>query len=155
MRTRRINDDERRRLRRYLTKQDQLITDIAYQTGLRISDILALPHDLHTTRIAVTEQKTGKTRVVHIKSKTLRDCQKYASSHASADGTLFDMDRSTVYRHITAAARRLGLHNISAHSYRKAYAYNYYLRYGLRATQIELHHKDIATTMIYVFDWKD
>lgn len=155
MRTRRVTDDERQRIRRKLNTADQLITDIAYQTGLRIGDILSLPADLSSTRIAVQEQKTGKTRVVHIKAATLRACKNYAARHAFPSGLLFDMDRSTVYRHITEAARDLGLHNISAHSYRKAYAYNYYLRYGLKATQMELQHDSIYTTMIYVFDYKE
>lgn len=155
MRTRRITDPEREKLRKRLNKSDQLITDIAYQTGLRISDILQLPSDLSSTRISVREQKTGKTRVVHIKASTLRQCKAYAAKHKNTEGVLFDCDRTTVYRHIRQAAKGLGLENISAHSYRKAYAHAYYMRYGLKATQKEMQHNNIATTCIYVFDWRE
>ncbi len=154
MRTRRITDTERRRIRRTLPMRDRLITDIAYQTGLRISDILALPADLNSTKITITEQKTDNVRTVHIRQKTLDECRKYAVTH-SKNGLLFDVNRSTVYRSIHAAALHCGYQHISAHSYRKAFAYAYYQKHGLRATQIELGHKHIETTCIYVFDLEE
>ena len=63
-RTRAITSDELRRLLRRLDDPARLAVRIAADTGLRISDILALrPGDL-AERMTVTERKTGKQRTV-------------------------------------------------------------------------------------------
>lgn len=99
----------------------------------------------------ITEKKTGKTRIVHITNGLRRKIVAYSNIHAH-DGHVFDIAPSTYYRAISVAAKHYGYKNISAHSIRKLYAYEYYQRYGLRATQLELQHDNITTTMIYVFD---
>lgn len=156
MRTRRIMPAEKLRLERTLPQRDKIITNIAYYTGLRVSDILNLKiQDIKAGgRVAITEKKTGKVRVVHIPARLRRQMQAYADAHALPNGTIFDVDKSTVYRSVHNNAKRLGMDNISMHSYRKAYAYSYYQKYGLRATQAELNHNNIATTCIYIFDFK-
>lgn len=152
MRTRRIKPAERKKLRKALPVRDKIITDIAYETGLRVSDILSLRDNINT-HIVLNEQKTGKLRSVHIRPQTLRAARQYHKTHPTPDGKMFDVDRTTVYRSVHEAAKRCGLgNNISLHSYRKAFAFDYAQRYGIAATQAELHHNNIATTLIYIYD---
>lgn len=156
MRTRRITDRERKAIDKILPQRDKLITRIAYQTGLRVQDILDLHADeiSKTGRIAVTESKTKKLRIVHISPALRRDVEEYARRHPNAQNLIFDVEQSTIYRSIKSAARLIGADNISAHSYRKAYAHRYYQRYGLEATRRELNHNSIATTCLYIFNLK-
>lgn len=152
MRTRRIKPAERKKLRKALPPRDKIITDIAYETGLRVSDILSLSDNINT-HIVLNEQKTGKLRSVHIRPQTLRAARQYHKTHPTLDGKMFDVDRTTVYRSVHEAAKRCGLgNNISLHSYRKAFAFDYAQKYGIAATQAELHHNNIATTLIYIYD---
>ncbi len=154
MRTKRVTDKQRREIKKHLKTQDRLITDIMYQTGLRVSDILRLPAQLDGQRFSVTEQKTGKTRTVSISTRTLHECERFVKNRQKESPRLFTCHRTTVYRHIRKAAAQCGYKNISAHSYRKAFARKFYNQHGLEATQQELQHGHIATTLIYVFDFK-
>lgn len=128
--------------------------DVIAQTGLRISDVLTLPADNIHLKMEIKERKTGKIRVVHITPRLRNQLIKYAYAHPSVDNALFDIAPSTFYRAIHAAATHFGYNHISAHSIRKMYAYEYCQRYGLRATQEELMHDNIYTTMGYVYSWK-
>ena len=151
IRTKRITREQYAMLRRRLVRRDQLICDIMLQTGYRISDVLSLQKSqLKSCRMDVVEQKTGKRRVTHIASRTLEQLRKYATHERGP--LLFDVAPSTVYRHITQAAKSLGYKNISAHSFRKLYAWEYCQRYGLAATQKEMLHENIETTILYVYD---
>lgn len=126
--------------------------DIAVETGLRISDILSLPSEL-STRMEVKEQKTGKTREVTMSRELLSRATTYHNTDGRPDnGKLFDIGRWTFYKQVTKVAKGLGLEHISAHSFRKTYAYEYYLKHGLKATQEELRHDYASTTLFYVMD---
>lgn len=146
-RTRRVSAEEFAMIKRRLPRKDQIIMDVIRQTGLRIGDVLSLPELTHC-KLKVTEQKTGKEREVHIEARTLAECKKL---RMSKDGRQFDIDASTFYRHIKGACASLGIKNVSAHSIRKLYAFEYYQKYGLRRTRAELQHDHIETTMLYVF----
>lgn len=153
-RTRRITPDEWRKLKPKLTLTDRLICDIMRQTGYRVSDVLSLTVlQCSRCKITVTEQKTGKIRITHIRSRTCGELRKYAERRGKRPHErMFDCDVSTVYRHITTAAEQLGFDHISAHSFRKAFAYDYAKCYGLTAAQKELQHDRLETTMIYCLD---
>lgn len=131
--------------------RDQLITDVIANTGLRISDVLALRPDQIAPQIEIHEIKTGKLRTVHLPPKLRAKLRRYAAVHAR-DGVIFDIAPSTYYRSITRAAKHYGYDHLSAHSIRKMYAYDYCCKYGLAATQRELQHDEIMTTVLYVYD---
>lgn len=155
MRTKRITPAQWLILRQHLPTPDRLLCSIMLQTGYRVGDALSITaNDLRSTRLEITEQKTGKLRITHISSKTLGALRKYATAHGRiGNNRVITMDESTIYRHITTAAARCGFDNISAHSFRKAFAAEYCSKYGLIATQRELQHDNLATTLLYVYDY--
>jgi integrase len=117
-------------------------------SGLRISDLLLLTPS--TTE--VVEGKTGKIRQLDWSPSILALIGEYAKTSAIQRGQrLFSCCRSTVHRHIKAAASSLGLKGISAHSMRKTYAYNVLrLTRCLNTTRCALNHKYASTTVQYI-----
>lgn len=150
-RTRAITSAELHKLLRRLDDPARLAVRIAADTGLRVSDILALRSDQIAPTMRVTERKTGKTRAVRLRPATYKAAKAYAKYSGKY---LIDRDRSTLYRQIRAAAADIGPH-ISMHSIRKYYAKRYCAAHGLRATQKELQHDYLSTTLLYVTDMED
>lgn len=118
-------------------------------TGLRVSDVLSLRIWQIRRTMRITEGKTSKTRVVHLSSATLAAARAYAGDRRPGD-RLIHTDRSTIYRTISITAQALGMRRVSAHSLRKYYAVKYCKKHGILATQRELQHRDVLTTMLYV-----
>lgn len=118
-------------------------------TGLRVSDVLSLRIWQIRRTMRITEGKTSKTRVVHLSSATLAAARAYAGDRRPGD-RLIHADRSTIYRTISITAQALGMRRVSAHSLRKYYAVKYCKKHGILATQRELQHRDVLTTMLYV-----
>lgn len=148
-RTRPISEKELRKLVRQLDEPSRLAVLISADTGLRISDILAITPGQLAPSMVITEQKTGKTRTVHLRPSTL----KAAKAYSRYSGThLIDCDRSTIYRHIRQTAEQLGMSHISMHSIRKYYARRYYRAHGLASTQREMSHNYLSTTLLYLVD---
>lgn len=140
---------EYRALLRNLQDPYALAVRITADTGLRVSDVLAIRCGDIARTMKVRERKTGKCRKVTLSPDTLRRAKAYA---AHGGEMLIDRNRSSVYRQITATARQLGYTNVSMHSLRKYYARRYCRAHGLRATQQELQHDYLSTTILYVID---
>lgn len=149
-RTRAITPTELNKLLRRLDDPARLAVRIAADTGLRVSDILAIRSDQVSRTMRVTERKTGKQRTVTLRPDTLKAAKAYARYSGKY---LIDRDRSTLYRQIRAAAADMP--HISMHSIRKYYAKRYCAANGLRATQAELQHDYLSTTLLYVTDLED
>lgn len=149
-RTRAITSAELHTLLRRLDDPAKLAVRIAADTGLRVSDILALRGDQIAPTMRVQERKTGKTRTVRLRPATLKAAKAYAKYSGKY---LIDRDRSTLYRQIRAAAADMP--HVSMHSIRKYYAKRYCAAHGLRATQKELQHDYLSTTLLYVTDMED
>lgn len=128
-----------------------LIALICAETGLRVSDAIALQRNKFTRTVAIKEQKTGKKRKIKL-SMDLYRLLKHWIAVWPDDGTgrVVAVDRSTVYRHIKQVAQKYGWVHLSAHSLRKAYAMNYCKYNGIAATQIALGHKNVETTILYI-----
>ena len=97
----------------------------------------------------VVERKTGKARRVRLKPATLKAAKAYATH---GHDRLIPHAPSTIYRQIRRAASDLGMEHVSMHSIRKLYARQYCRAHGLAATQRELQHDYLSTTMLYVLD---
>lgn len=148
-RTRPIKEAELKKLLKQLGEPARLAVLISADTGLRISDILAIrPGDL-AREMSITEKKTGKTRKVHLRESTLKAAKVYARYSGKY---LIDRDRSTIYRQVSRTAAELGMNHISMHSIRKYYAKRYYRAHGLAATQREMKHDYLSTTLLYLVD---
>lgn len=149
MRTRPISPAELRRLLKVLPPAAALAVRISADTGLRISDILAIRCGDLAPSMRVVERKTGKARRVRLKPATLKAAKAYATH---GHDRLIPHAPSTIYRQVTKAARELGMEHISMHSIRKLYARQYCRAHGLAATQHEMQHDYLSTTMLYVLD---
>lgn len=152
MRTRPIKSADLTRLLRQLSDPARLAVEIAADTGLRISDILSIRSADVAPTMRIVERKTGKARTVSLRQETLAHARAYARY---AGEYLIDRDRSTIYRQVRTAAQALGLANVSMHSIRKYYARKYCRAHGLAATQRELQHDYLSTTLIYLIDEED
>lgn len=148
-RTRAVTKQELRALVKRLDEQTRLAVMISADTGLRISDILSIESGTLAREMSITEKKTGKTRKVSLSTETYN----YAKRIAKHSGRyLINQDRSTIYRHIKAAATEMGLSHVSMHSIRKYYARRYCRAHGLAQTQREMAHDYLSTTLLYVVD---
>lgn len=150
MRTKALTDKQLKMLFKVLPPRDVLICKIIRQTGLRISDVLALKKTDIAPKMTVLEQKTKKKRTVTLTKALVRDCTIYGTTHRGMK--LFNCNRSTFYRSLHRAALRFGWQNVSAHSIRKTYARAYCRKYGVAETQKEMRHNSLSTTLIYLQD---
>lgn len=151
-RTRPITPSELRKLLKLLPPAAALAVRISADTGLRVSDVLGIRCADLAPKMAVKERKTGKTRKVTLRPATLRACRAYASH---GEDKLIHANRSTIYRQIRRAAEQLGFEHVSMHSIRKLYARQYCRAHGLAATQQEMQHDYLSTTMLYVLSPED
>lgn len=148
--TRAITRAELDQLRLALPWRDSLACAIMADTGLRVSDVLNLQRDKLAETMTVKEIKTGKIRTVHLTTATLREAQTYIKTHNSP--YVINCHRSTLWRSIVHAADAFGWKHISPHSFRKLFAVEFCAKHGLKATQQELQHKHLSTTLAYVTD---
>lgn len=151
-RTRPITPAELRKLLAILPPAAELAVRISADTGLRISDVLAIRAADLAPVMQITERKTGKRRQVRLRPSTLAAARTYAGH---GQDKLLPYAPSTIYRQIRRAADQLGYKHISMHSIRKYYARQYYRAHGLAATQRELQHDYLSTTLLYVLDPSD
>lgn len=152
MRTRPINRSQLRALLDLLPDAAALAVRISADTGLRISDVLTIRVSDIAPTMRVRESKTGKERAVKLSAATLDAALSYAK-HGHA--MLIPRNRSTIYRQIRHAANTLGMPHVSMHSVRKYYARQYCREHGLDATQREMQHDYLSTTLLYVLDTTD
>lgn len=101
--------------------------------------------------MTVVEQKTGKERKVKLSAATFQRATQFAKQRQPGE-LLIGCNRSTLYRDVRRAAEELGLQRVSMHSFRKLYARRYAKARGLDATQKELRHRYISTTLLYLVD---
>lgn len=152
MRTRPISKAEYHKLLAMLPDEAACAVRLSADTGLRISDILALHASDIKPTMQVMERKTGKRRTVHLRRSTINACRQL---RGNGKAHLLQKDRSTIYRQIKKAAKSLGYDNVSMHSLRKMYARNYCRAHGLAATQQEMQHDYLSTTMLYILSPED
>ncbi len=153
-RTRPISTGEYRKLLNRLDERTALAVRISANTGLRVSDVLRLRAEDFRRKMTVVEKKTGKTREIQLPESTFQAVRKYIRAN-NITGEIFPCDRSTIFRHVQRAAQALGFEHVSMHSLRKMYAQKYARKHGLSATQEELQHKYISTTLLYVVGEKE
>ena len=147
--------------------RDRAILETFYATGLRVSELVALTIDsLHfDSEYIRCVGKGNKERVVPIGGKAMAAVQAwlergrpaYVSRGEGGSRAVFlsrlgqSLSRITVWRHIRAYARQVGIRkDISPHMLRHSFA-SHLLANGasLRIIQEMLGHADISTTQIY------
>lgn len=141
-------------------RRTQLMVELLYATGLRISELVGLE------RAAVSGQgamltvrgKGGKERVVPLNDKARRAVAAWLKSEPpgrylfAGSGTQGHVARQVMARELKSLAARAGLapEKVSPHVLRHAFA-SHLLERGadLRVVQTLLGHADISTTQIY------
>jgi integrase/recombinase XerD len=137
------------------------LIELLYATGLRVSELIALPRAAASTkeRYLVVKGKGGRERLVPL-TEIARSAMRDHLAHLRADGPwLFPADsesghltRQAFARDLKTVAAAAGLRadRVSPHVLRHAFA-SHLLQNGadLRIVQELLGHADISTTQIY------
>lgn len=135
--------------------ENVLALRVSLETGIRISDVLALkPCNLKGRTITYTAMKTNKQdkKVIskHLADELKRNANDSWFFPGRKDGT--HRTRQAVYTDLKKACTVLGVdEHLSPHSARKIMAVDYFREHGLKETQRALQHDRADTTMIYAF----
>lgn len=159
-----IDDPARPRGERVRTARMAALLETLYATGLRVSELVALPASAARVkdRLIVVRGKGGKERLVPLNDRARAAIARYVELRDERGGGggrwLFPADsesghltRQAFARDLKACAAAAGLRvNVSPHVLRHAFA-SHLLHNGadLRVVQQLLGHADISTTQIY------
>ncbi|WP_375454626.1 site-specific tyrosine recombinase XerD [uncultured Methylobacterium sp.] len=137
------------------------LLELLYATGLRVSELIALPRAAASTRerYLVVRGKGGRERLVPLTDLARAAMREHLAASPGGERWLFPADsesghltRQAFARDLKAAAEAAGLRadRVSPHVLRHAFA-SHLLQNGadLRIVQELLGHADIATTQIY------
>jgi site-specific recombinase XerD len=133
------------------TPRDTAILELAYATGLRLSELTKLEVtdlDLKRCMLRVRGGKGNKDRVGFFGSKALQALRAHLLGREA--GSVFGVRRRTIWRVVRLAGRRAGLDGVHTHSLRHAFA-THLLNRGadLRCVQELLGHVSLRTTQLY------
>lgn len=153
IRTEYLLDKELEHVLAVLTPSNALVCQVCLHAGLRIGDVLNLKTAQIKPRFWITEQKTGKRRMVGL-PEPLREAILEQAGKVWAfpgRGKTGHRTRQAVWKDVKRAARMFRLdQNVAPHSFRKVYAVDLYEQYGdLKTVQKALNHSSEATTMLY------
>jgi site-specific recombinase XerD len=167
-----IKDKEKieamKKILRASSLRNELLFVLGINTGLRISDILALKvADVLTNkgivdRLELREHKTKKKRTIALSKKTSRLIERYLASERSTandEDPLFrsqkggkSISRQHAYEILNDAARSVGItERIGTHSLRKTFGYFAY-KQGIDLAMIQklLNHSSQTETLRYI-----
>lgn len=133
--------------------KDKAILETLFSTGLRVSEICALPRDLDLTKDEFSVRGKGeKVRVVFLSETAKAAIQAYLKTATDIDSsTLFNTIPRTVERMVRSYAIKAGIsRKVTPHVIRHSFATDL-LSNGadLRSVQALLGHANITTTQIY------
>lgn len=154
MRTQYLLDEQIDRVLAALTPSNELVCRVCLQTGLRVSDVLALKPEQIKRNVWITEAKTGKPKQIGFPDELRRAILDQASrdwAFPSPSRPGKHRTRQAVWADIKRAQRAFRLpQNAGTHSMRKVYAVELMKRYGdLERVRKALNHDRYTTTMIY------
>lgn len=137
-----------------LMPSNRLVMRTILHTGLRVGDVLRLrPADLKP-HVWITEQKTGKRRLVGFPASLLADLKAH-SGEVWVFPNMRDKNKHRTRQTVWADVKRAALlfrmpQNIGTHSARKVYAVELMQKYGdIERVRKNLKHAYPSTTAIY------
>lgn len=151
-------------MKRYLKSgniRDYLLFVLGINSGLRISDLLALQiEDVQKKeRISLREKKTGKAKDFPLSDTCQKAIKEYLQITGLTTGFLFvsrkgqgAISRVQAYRILNEAARAVGIKDaIGTHTLRKTFGYWAY-QSGVDITRIQklLNHSAPSVTLAYI-----
>lgn len=125
-------------------------------TGLRVSDVVRIKYgDISKDgTLKYISLKTGKAGFIKLPGELLaligrRGGEEYVFK--SSKSPKKHIHRTTVYRHIKKACRKVGIDSdgVSCHSARKSFAVRTFRENGLGKTMHMLQHSSPSTTLLY------
>lgn len=156
-----ISHDELMRLLDAPTKEkdvkkgarDKAILETLFSTGLRVSEVCALPRDLDLSKDEISVRGKGeKVRVVFLSEEAKSAIKNYQKVATNIDSpTLFNTIPRSVERMVKSYAIKAGISKkVTPHVIRHSFATDL-LQNGadLRSVQALLGHANITTTQIY------
>lgn len=158
-----IRDKKRiKKIERFLAKRnkrDLLLFVMGTNTGLRVSDILAL--DVEDVRnkdfIDIIEKKTGKHKKFPINDKIKDLIQAYTIDKQAKEPlfkTIYDnrMERTYAYRVVNRACKKIGMQErIGTHTMRKTFGYHHYHKFrDVALLQKIFNHYSPSVTLRYI-----
>ena len=137
-----------------LMPQNRLIMEVCLHTGLRIGDVVSLKSEKITTKFWITEQKTGKRRMVGLTRDLVYRIKQQAGTYwafPSPQKHNAHKTRQAVWADVKRAAIACRLpQNVASHSFRKVYSVALLEKYGdLDRVRRALNHSSAAVTLIY------
>ena len=133
--------------------RDKAVLETLFSTGLRVSELCALPRDLDLKAEEFSVRGKGeKVRVVFLSPEAKSTIKKYLEKRKDVDnGEMFPMTSRSIQRIIKHYAIKAGISKkVTPHVVRHMFATDL-LSNGadLRSVQMLLGHANIATTQIY------
>jgi site-specific recombinase XerD len=140
-------DDAEKRLR------DKAVLEMLFSTGLRVSELCALPRDLDLSRDEFSVRGKGdKVRMVFLTPEAKSAVSEYLKKNTEiTGGKLFSLTPRSVERLVKQYAIKAGIsRKVTPHVIRHSFATDL-LQNGadLRSVQALLGHANITTTQIY------
>jgi integrase/recombinase XerD len=142
------------------SQRDYLIIKTLWETGMRVSELLALtPSDIERKHevITITNGKGGKERRVLVKSETIEELFSYAAQNSiENEAKLFPLKRRQLYNIIRKYGALTG-ETVHPHTLRHSFAINL-VRHNtdIRRVQMLLGHSSLNVTSVYLqFNDKD
>lgn len=140
--------------------RNYMLFNIGINTGLRVSDILALKviDVKNKTHIVIKEKKTNKANRFLINSNLRMDIDKYIYNmdeneflFKSQKGENTPITRIQAYRILNQCAKRCNLKEIGTHTMRKTFGYWHYKQYkDIAILQDIFNHSSSSITLTYI-----
>lgn len=155
MRTDYIKPSQYKAVLQLMEYENALALRVSLETGLRISDVLALTKDsLQARTVHFTASKTGKAGRAVLSADLAKRLRGISGSKWIFEGRSGEKPRTrqAVWKDVKKATRALELReNVGCHSARKTFAVTDFQENGLKQTQKDLQHDRAETTMLYAF----
>ena len=158
MRTEYLLDKQLEQVLGAMMHGNSLVCQVALHTGLRVGDVLRLRMEDLKPRVWITEEKTGKRRLIGIPEElrvAIIDHNRMSGggpwcfpgrnpeNHRTRQAVWKDVKRVCDFFRIRA--------NIGTHSFRKVYAVDLMKQYGdIEKVRRALNHDNISVTLLYV-----
>ena len=154
MKTEYLLNEQVERVLAALTPENRLVMRVCLHNGLRVGDALSLKTAQLAPRFWITEQKTGKRRVVGLPEPLLSELRRQAGKTWVFENRINPerhRTRQAVWADVKRAAKAFRLpQNVGTHSARKVYAVDLMRRYGdIERVRRALNHSNESVTMIY------